>query len=281
MVPGTHTNISLSHDEILCWLGEYVSEKWSAEKVPLSGPRAHHALVEKFGKFSFQQFGVERFKEFLQPGVGKYFRMLIEGTRHHLYPVEYSGPTVVPKSAGHSRSNYLKPEIWDAFVRGFQHYFDRHLDQFRPGAVTDQNTQVAVPPISEQTQREWLVSFLREHSPLDAERLRGVLQDRSAGGYALMSLLPVDLRNFWKRHRFHKVVEVVSDWCNQNNVTAPIFSTSNPRQVDQQQKFGSRLQHGDGIRRAIFSALERMSTDELLRLAIPAGYFLPFLENDR
>src|SRR5438046_1592935 len=99
-----------SHDAILTWLGEYISSHWATIKRPISGPRAHNALVEKFGKFRYQEFGTERFKDFLRPGDGKNFRMVIEGTRHFLYPINVDPVDVESKFAATARANYLKPE---------------------------------------------------------------------------------------------------------------------------------------------------------------------------
>ncbi|CAN5594122.1 hypothetical protein BH10PLA1_BH10PLA1_18470 [soil metagenome] len=281
---------SLSQNDILKWLGEYVASHWAISKYPVSGTRAHKVVEDQFGKLDYRFFGADRFKEFLQPGDGKYYRVLITGTRHGIYPLDVNveTPTIVLK-----RSNHMKPEVWAAFMRARSHYFDRSAGEFRAGTVTHPETQITVERIDEQTQKKWASIFVAQRHPEGIEAVQKIL-DTPTWSWDLAGpagYLSPNLRSAWKRYRFEKVVEVAQAWCESHGIQTEIFSSPRPPVQElgtiqpsapvQSSVSNKQTNHGrDNLRQTLLQALETMSTDELSRLPIPPCYILPFLTQD-
>lgn len=261
--------------EILRWLGEQTTSQWQRLMQPLSGSRAHWLLEKNFGSIEYAHFGVERFKDFLLPGDGKFYKVVLDGTRHALLPLN----STLPARPRESTARFLKPEVWAAFMRSAAHHFDRNTNSFCVGNAIDPARHIPVERIAEDIEKAWMLDFLSQKDSSHIENVRSLLPNpdwrwRIAGPSGLLS--PA-VSAAWRRYRFDRVVEEVRSWLQQHGLETELFSVPGPQSQppDASRTASSESKHVDSFRDAILEALTRMSTAELARLPIPPVYFQP------
>ena len=275
----------LSHETILSWLGEYVKARWENEHLPTSGARGAHALAKQFGKIDYASFGAARFKDFLLPGDGKYFRLMIVGSRDEIYPVGVNATHVSPSAASVGHIQRLRPDVWAAFTGAGTgtYHFDRSNQTFQLGAPSDPERHIGVTPVTEEAHQQWFIDFVNENDPPNAGRAREFVRTPNWAWRAQGpdSFLMPSLRSAWRRTRVRKVHSYAESWCNEHGIKLELSAPPLPR-PGTDRHLGQQMRREDreaSLRNAVLSAIQRMSTEELLRLPIPYGYFLRPTDN--
>ena len=83
----------------------------------------------------------------------------------------------------------------------------------------------------------------------------------------------------WKRERSSRVIDYVTKWCDQNNVDKEVvFERFVPAKPPSTTRFAESTR--DDLRGVLLEAVQRMSTDDLLRISIPASDLIAVLRPD-
>jgi len=178
----------------------------------------------------------------------------------------------------------LGPPQWRAFLNpdpAGPRWLNRNTGEVRfavpcPSPSAD---WVALSAIPQTTQKSWIHDFVAAQGLKGEPRIQEAMD--SPAWYlefpaALQSINPA-LAAPWRSFRAGKVNEYVRDWCSENAVDQASLAARPPQSVP----LPTEAPSGDippaggtphsGVREAVLRALARMSTDDLLRLSIPAG----------
>jgi hypothetical protein len=188
-----------------------------------------------------------------------------------------STPQVAQSLPGnHDRFRPLRNEVWFAFISQSplgKRFLNRRTGDVRVGVVDrdlPSDEWAEIKPLDPEAEREEARRWIRARTLEDSEILNSVAAPQWYMEFpkVLLGRNPT-LAADWKRDRSKRVIETVKGWCLQNSVDqelvlakpylpAPVAVTRS-RDVSRSQ-----------IRRLLMLVLERMSTEELLRLNLPA-----------
>jgi hypothetical protein len=179
------------------------------------------------------------------------------------------------------RARPLKQPVWDAWVNDLIPTL-RRIDPatgtiWWTNAVTPPHSAdrwLDIKPIPSAEQLGWAKQFLIEKGLADTSELSRALQ-----GDAWYVRFPIALGQIerslsfeWKRLRSRKVVELIQNWCQQNQIDPELLFEPS----------GSRADRGgaDAIttrkdaRHVMLQALAQLTTEQLLAIPIPAKVIL-------
>ncbi|MEQ8482975.1 MAG: hypothetical protein RIB46_01295 [Pseudomonadales bacterium] len=188
-------------------------------------------------------------------------------------PAEQAGlPTAVPRS---KRS--LKRPYWIAFVletppgKRFIHRPSGTVRLAEPERPAPSAEWVEVEPISQETQREWALEFVRTHSPAELAAVENVLQDEE-WYVKVPEVLNQDQKREFNRHRSGHVAKYVESWCRNNGIDSSV-AFEQPQQTFAPSATVRRAD--EQLRDQVLRALAKMPTHELLEIPIPMKYVFP------
>jgi hypothetical protein len=183
--------------------------------------------------------------------------------------------------------NPLRKPFWVAFVvyepRG-RRFFHRPSGNIRMGAreaPAPRDEWIEIPPIPDETQREWAEEFLKKQSLRNREEFAQILDDPEWVKKLPKELAGIEpgLAKEWNRQRSVRVSEAVQVWSSTNGIDPSIAFQSGPRAP---KTTDSRLVQAKGVagtpksaRARVLSALALLPTEYLLEIPIPAKYLLP------
>lgn len=217
-------------------------------------------------------------------------------------------PTPSPlleKPAG--RPDQIRSDLWRAFIDwrpGLRRMWDKEEEcavifTAKPTALSTSDDQavreavVAAPdrfieitPVSQETQLRWMRRFVQDlNDPKLRDSLLLLLQATTRPFAAFASMLRgmPEVQGAWQARRRDLVTEEISRWSRDHGLTVdPLVSPSTkdgPEQASEQAppstqpRFGSKSNEVE-TRQMYRNAIDRMPTEELLRLPIPLVYLL-------
>ena len=182
--------------------------------------------------------------------------------------------------------NPLRKPFWVAFIvyepKG-RRFFHRPSGNIRMGVTevpAPRDEWIEIPPLPEETQREWAEDFLKKQSLRKREEFAHVFDDLEWVKTLpkQLALIEPSLAKEWNRQRSVKVSEAVQVWCSTHGVDPAIAFQTGPRQP---KTTDSRPVQAKGViaqksaRERVLSALAQLPTEYLLEIPIPAKFLIP------
>ena len=172
----------------------------------------------------------------------------------------------------------LRSEVWHAFVSDTpagRRFLHRATGELRVGAnapLSPLDEWVEITPLDKDAEREQSRQFIQEKNLLNDPNVSSASD--SARWYVdvpdALARIDDQLARAWRRARSNRVIAWVENWCDLNNVDR--------RLVFQQQPLRAASDRSDvegtDLREPLLRAIQRMSTDQLLDLAIPARHLI-------
>ncbi|MFG0299669.1 MAG: hypothetical protein ACF8K1_08745 [Phycisphaerales bacterium JB047] len=198
-----------------------------------------------------------------------------------------STPTSEAKNRSEWEAKPLKKAVWAAFVSeslSGQRLIDRNtgktwLSTHEP--PVDAADWVRVKPVNPDEQKKWAKSFLENQQQRLQDKVRLDQSLENDDWYRrfpnLLGANSQNLRKMWNRERSRHVAEHVLEWCKENAVSPDVVF-----EYKHSLDTSTRLEHnrpGD-LRVALQAALDKMTTEELLSLQLPARYLVQSLRPD-
>jgi hypothetical protein len=188
-------------------------------------------------------------------------------------------PTLQAPGPGTQRYNPLRKDFWLSFAsaqplgRRFANRTDGTVRmglEERP-APADQWTEIT--PVPDAEQKAWARQFLSDQSLGENHHLQSALEHPNWFTEFPRALRTIDtaLSFNWNRMRSERISAAVRRWCEEHKI--------DPELAFEQHGRGKRPEspvtvQNDTPRSLILGAIQRMTTDELLQLAIPAKYLI-------
>ena len=206
-----------------------------------------------------------------------------------LWLTEDAAPPAKPFQSS-DRFRPLRNQVWFAFIASQpegKRYLHRTTGDARVGCSESPGESWAeIHPISSDDERNSARQFLENKGVDDIE-----IQSAIDGGRWYVDFpqqLAIKSRHLaveWKRERSSRVIDHVKKWCDQENVDQEVvfenFVSAKPPST---MRFAESMRNvgpaNDNLRRVLLEAIQRMSTDDLLRISIPASHLITVLRPD-
>ncbi len=195
--------------------------------------------------------------------------------------------TSIPLS---ERFRPLRNQVWFAFIAAEpegKRYVNRMSGEVRIGCSEPPGESwIEVLPISADDERSNARKFLDKNG-IDVPEIQGTID-----GERWYVSFPQQLANQshhlaakWKRERSSRVIDHVRKWCDQNDVDQEVvFDTLAPTESPSASRFAGTTRNVRGthdcLRGVLLEAIQRMSTDDLSRISIPASHLIAVLRPD-
>ncbi|MEX2287962.1 MAG: hypothetical protein WD648_12785 [Planctomycetaceae bacterium] len=231
-------------------------------------------------------YGFEKFKDVLQELENQGLLKTGPNSKHAYAiwlpnPIPAEPPKDVPRlSVPFQR---LRKPVWFAFVAHMPlggRYLHRQTGEVRIGTSEplpiDQGW-VRIDPVSPNFERGMARDFLRDHGIEKTEIVESIESDQWYVQFpkALSSEYPA-LASEWKRVRSHQIINIVKDWSKKNNISEQVVYEP----LDEVANVLAVVRHKNGdqtLRQLLLTAIERMSTEDLLRVEVPARQLVAVL----
>jgi hypothetical protein len=177
-----------------------------------------------------------------------------------------------PAANGQPSDKRLRKDVWAAFVNALPHgrrFFQRSSGEIVQGQVEPPSSTagwIEIPRITDDTQKSWARDFLETRQP----DLRPILNQAT-----WFLRLPEEFRRInssllpqWHAHRSKHVIEFVALWAKDNAIDMAHL-------IENSQALRRKAKPEYDMRRRILSAIERMTTEELMDIPIRARHFFP------
>ncbi|HEV2970234.1 MAG TPA: hypothetical protein VGY55_09605 [Pirellulales bacterium] len=189
----------------------------------------------------------------------------------------------LPNAKVQDRFRPLRDEVWFAFVSGAPagpRYLNRITGEVRVG-VTERplpnEEWVEIQPIEPNAEREVARQWIKGKVNDDAELVGSIEGPQWYVEFPkLIFARDPALAVAWKRDRSRRVIEIVKNWCQQNDLDQELVFAKLTRVVpsgESKLRGPARSQ----IKGLLLIVLERMSVEELLRLNLPARQLVAVL----
>jgi len=177
----------------------------------------------------------------------------------------------------------LRNPVWFAFISeapAGRRFLNKKTGEVRVGVTdppSDDDDWVEITPIDRRQEQENALKFLSEkeiHDPtvsasVNSERWYRDFPNKLAEQHPTLAWE-------WKRERSRRVMEAARTWCRQNDVAESLLFEDVP--AARPEGAGRRTEPADiRLRQLLLAAIQRMSTDELLRLHLPAQQLVAVL----
>jgi hypothetical protein len=281
--------MSVNVEEYLAGVQRLVQESFRTNDPSGGMPVAKVAYVAKHACGDHKTYGFFKFKEVLQELEKR--GLIKTGTDSKgAYAIWLPGssavtePTQLPQSWEKFRGLYSK--VWFAFVSAIpagRRFFNRRTGEVQLGAsqqLEPADEWVEITALDSESERAKARQFVSEKMPGDAEILAAVESPRWYVGFPrLLRQRNLQLAAEWNRGRSNRVIEVARGWCERNRVDQEL--------VFQRDYFKARTSapstsHAGGhqLKSLLLSALSSLTTEELLRLPIPARQLIAVVRPD-
>jgi hypothetical protein len=201
-----------------------------------------------------------------------------------IWLLESPGAVVAPPHGDRKPSGPYRPlrqPLWNAFVATApqgRRFMNRLTGELRFGISTPPEPNadwVEIPVLSESEDRAATTEFLKgEGVPIEGAVSAALAAPRWFT--ELPRAIPSHLAGAWKRRRTGRVVELAERWRRENHLSEEVVYDDRlmrPRGEE-------RAQESRELRTLLLEAVQRMSTDELLSLPIPARHLVTALRPD-
>ena len=187
-----------------------------------------------------------------------------------------SPTTVVPSpgfvAAANTPFRPLRNQVWFAFISESppgRRFLNRVSGEVRVGLQDAPDAHwVEIIPIDASKEKEEASRFLSAHQLNSRLELQQSLSSEKwyVDLPAAIGTTEPQLASEWKRERSNRVVSLVEKWRSDNSVDEHlVYERQPPRSADRVELYPS-----SGLRQCLLSAIQRMPTDKLLELDIPA-----------
>lgn len=279
---------SVTLDELLQFIADYVVEQYRTRGSRTDGATLADAIRDHFPGFQYEQVGLERLGRAISQAETKGLIVRHRDVEHlEVSPGPATGIDVVIDAVQPAERTvrFLRPDVWRAFVfvvGSEQRYFDRRTGRLRPVSANDTETIarydsdpqfVPMPTIPTERQQSWMRNFVESKEALNIAE--APIEDEAWWVNFPLWLKRKDpwLERSWRRDRTRRVMEHATDWAMKNDVPLKALVPL-PTQVASQASRLSTAAEIDMIRRAVIAAVREMSRHELESLAIPLRYIL-------
>lgn len=252
--------------------------------------RLNRSLIrEGYPAFNVRDFGCRKFAEFLRVRLGD--RLNLE------WPIA-SGDVVVSLKAGTEsellsappsleQPSGMRTDVWQAFTnpdlkrkRYFNlidhriiHFVEGSEDEYAAKWRAHQKDYVEIDVLTSDIQIGWMREFiaLLGEGALDPQAVETLLSTSYSSGVniAFIKLLGARAEE-WRKIRSLKIGEHIASWATQHNIDAhDLRPKAKRKSVEPAAKMASVSSPVLSIREQAIQLLERMSEDEIARVAIP------------
>ncbi|MFN0055290.1 MAG: hypothetical protein ACKV0T_24355 [Planctomycetales bacterium] len=170
----------------------------------------------------------------------------------------------------------LRNPVWFAFVSespSGRRFLNRISGEVRVGLQEPlEGDWVEITPVDPSSEREEATRFLLDHQLNDLTELQEAISSQKWYFDFPHSLAKNDpqFASEWKRQRSNRVVTQAEKWCSENRIPVDlVFKNERPRPTE---IGGAR--HSPQLREVLLSAIQRMTTERLLDLEIPARFVI-------
>jgi hypothetical protein len=292
-------------------LAAIVTQNYEGGRRSLAATLKPALRVRTAGGFDEKELGYESgFREFLRAAEAKGLVDLHPAPKGPDLEVVPSGkqtlpaPKIVerePSSAGARPSaNHVRRDLWQAFTDwrdGWARLFDKDSSSAvmfpREASPLERSDAaearrrwseaperfVEIEPIGLPSQLAWMKEFA--DTKIDDEGVAMVLHfalthERPVREFARAVHDRAELNREWRRFRLQRVVAVIEQWMEENDIQVSVMSAPPARRMSPPMptRPSSAPEHSD-VRRRLHEALDRMPEGELLRISIPVEYLFP------
>lgn len=252
--------------------------------------RLNQTLVrEGYAPFNVRNYGCRKFAEFLKVRLGDRVNLEWPASKGDVMvslkgtaAASTSAPPVPPREQPSS----IRTDVWQAFTnpdlkrKRYLNLNDHRILHFVEGATDEyvkkfresQQDYVEIEVLSADVQIGWMrefVGFLSE-GELDVHALDALLSAPfSTGVNTAFTKMLGSRAEEWRKIRTHKISEHILAWATQNNIHLHDLRPKAKREPLVQNAGAASVAPVLGIREQAIKLLERMSEDEIARLAIP------------
>ena len=191
--------------------------------------------------------------------------------------------TPVPQLPRRPLYRPLRNQVWFAFVsdpRAGRRFLNRRTGEVRMDAAdrpAEEGVWVEIIPVDSHQEQQNTLTFLSEKG-VDVSDIRESVTSEAWYREFPKKLADHDpaLAAEWKRQRSRRVIEAAQAWCKQNGIDESLLFQSIPLTYSTSIAAGPSPQSVT-LRELLLTAIHRMSTDELLRLRLPAQHLVAVL----
>ncbi len=206
-----------------------------------------------------------------------------------LWLTEGTAPPVRPFQPS-DRFRPLRNRVWFAFIASQPEggrYLSQTTGEVRVGCSgSPGESWVEIHPISPDDDRNNARQFIGNNDINDAEIQSSIDEERWYLDFPKqLAAKHPQLAVAWKRERSSRVIEYVKTWCDQNDVDPEVvFEKLAPAKSPSTNRFADSIRNDlpatDDLRKVLLEAIQRMSTDDLLRISVPASHLIAILRPD-
>lgn len=234
-------------------------------------------------EFGFQKFG-DVLRQLEQQGQIK--TGLNSKNAFSIWLVDNSGAPPAPVR-GFTEFSYrpLRKAVWLAFVSTMpigRRFLNRNTGEVKVEPEDHKNQDpewIEIMPLGAETERGIALDFLKNNN-IDNGQIQASIQlDRWYVELPkLLSARSPALAVAWKRFRSQHVVKAVKKWCELNGVDDQLVYEEFPAKHHSAPARGRS--EGSELKSLLLAAIARMSTDELMKLNLPASHMVAVLRPD-
>jgi hypothetical protein len=180
----------------------------------------------------------------------------------------------------------LRKDVWFAFVASLpagHRFLNRKTGQVRVGVsspLQPADEWIEFSPISQEVELDAARRFV-EANGLDGQEIRDALQSHRwyvEFGKALSANSPL-LASQWNRERSRRIIDIVQCWCKQNGIDEETVFQSGPviQPIESKTRSSSEANQ---LRYLLLASIDRLSTEEVLNLHLPARCLVEVLRPD-
>lgn len=206
-----------------------------------------------------------------------------------LWLTEGTAPPAKPFQSS-DRFRPLRNQVWFAFIASQpkgKRYLHRTTGEARVGcSESPGESWDEIHPISPDDDRDNARQFLKNNHVDDTEIQSAIDEERWYLDFPQqLAAKSPQLAVEWKRERSSRVIDHVKKWCDQNDVDQEVvFESFVPAKPPSTIRFAEPIRNvgpaNDNLRRVLLEAIQRMSTDDLLGISIPASHLITILRPD-
>lgn len=272
--------------ELVLFISSYVRNQFEKTGRRTGGAALAEAIRQQFPGRSYEQLGVNRLADAVQLAE-KEGRLVRHRDVTHLEVSPSESTPQSPTVSAVSRSSYVRPDIWRAFVfitNRYAHFLDRTTGRLITVAVDstaeiqsyrDDRGYIRIESIAPETQQEWMRQFVASRESLDLE---DAPIDDEQWWIAFPSWLQKqhsESIQAWRRFRAERVMALVRTWAAENAIPQDTLFAPPRAFAPVDPGVTHRLNEAeDATKCAIIEAIKEMPFEQLQDLAIPVRYIL-------
>ncbi len=281
----------MSTQEYLCDAFRIISENFRSNDPTGGMTAASAAYLVKRIVGDHRDYGFPKFKDVLAAlsTEGRLRTGTNSKDAFSLWLTEGTAPSAKPFQTS-DRFRPLRNQVWFAFIASQpegKRYLHRTTGEARVGcAEAPGESWAEIDPISSDSERDNARQFL-ENNDVDDTRIQSAIDGERwyVDFPQQLATKSPHLAVEWKRERSSRVIDYVTKWCDQNDVDQKVaFESFVPVKPPSTTRFAESTRNvgpaNDDLRGVLLEAIQRMSTDDLLSISIPASHLIAVLRPD-